>query len=287
MHNLIFKERESRQQRAIIDHQLPELHLYPGNQCNRTCSFCTVLASPHGSYLPFSPKLLDAVLQVVMLHPQGTVKFYGGEPTLHHDHVISAIAYLRSHGFDGAIVIYSNGILAQQLLNILEADPSHNTTASLNYSITTGDGATPIPTHALQILEDYEKNYPNSITIGHPDIVDAGRGIDPFTGSPSRPKTTHICPRCYPVLKSDGSFHACPFAVENSAPHFHLGDLNTTPSQIVENFQTFLHWLDVIHQPFALSHNLNACSVCHNHLHQLSTPRLLKQKMENQQPQSN
>ena len=32
------------------------------------------------------------------------------------------------------------------------------------------------------------------------------------------------CVLCFPVLKSTGEFHACPFAVESDAPHYRLGD---------------------------------------------------------------
>lgn len=272
MNIMIFKERPSRDRGVVVQHRLMELHLYPGNLCNRSCNFCTVLGSPMGLYSQYQIEHLDVVLQMVMLHHLGTVKFYGGEPTLYADNVSWAIAYLREHGFDGSIVIYSNGILAERLLNILEADPLHKTTASLNYSITTGDGALPIPATALHILEDYERTHPNTIAIGHPDIVDAGHGVDPFTGTSSRPKNSHKCPRCYPVLKTDGTFHACPFAVENNAPHFHLGNLSTPTITIAENFQTFLQWLDTVHEPFALEHDIPACTLCRDHLHTLPTP---------------
>ncbi|MGI8936480.1 MAG: hypothetical protein ACR2FS_20655, partial [Phormidesmis sp.] len=203
---------------------------------------------------------------------QGALKFYGGEPTLNHKNVIWSIAYLRDHDFTAAIVIYSNGIRAEQLLEILDADPLHQTTASLNYSIATGDGAPQMPLKSLRLLEDYEQVNEGAIAIGHPDIVDSGRGVDPFTGEETRPKVNSQCPHCYPVLKSDGQFHACPFAIENDAPHFQLGDLHSSPAEIAQNFTTFFEWLDTVHQPYAEAHNLPACTVCWKHLDQLPTP---------------
>ena len=269
---MAFKERTSRDRGVIEQNRIMELHLYPGNQCNRDCDFCTVFGSPNGWYTDYTTEHLDAVLRTVMLHDLGTVKFYGGEPTLNVDNVVWAIAYLREQGFQGAIVIYSNGIQAQRLLRILTSDPLNQTTASLNYSIATGDGAPQMPKQSLALLEDYERTHPGAIAIGHPDIVDSGRGTDPFSGEETRPQDSHKCPHCYPVLLSSGKFHACPFAVENQAPHFQLGDVNTDPKVIAENFQAFFDWLDTVHEPYAIEHDLPACTVCWKHLDQLPTP---------------
>ena len=269
---MTFKERQSRDKGVIVDHRLMELHLYPGNQCNRECDFCTVFGTPKGGYAEYTSDHLDAALRSVMLHEQGAIKFYGGEPTLHHANVIWAIAYLRDHGFQGAIVIYSNGIQAERLLAILESDPLGKTTASLNYSIATGDGAPQMPLPSLRKLEAYEEAHAGAIAIGHPDIVDSGRGVDPFSGEETRPINTHRCPHCYPVLKTDGSFHACPFAVENKAPHFQLGNVHDTPETITQHFQSFLDWLDTVHEPYAVKHDLPACTVCWKHLSELHPP---------------
>ena len=269
---MTFKERQSRDRGTIENNRLMELHLYPGNRCNRDCDFCTVFGSPQGEYSEYTSEHLDAALRTVMLHEGGALKFYGGEPTLNHQNVIWAIAYLRQHAFTGAIVIYSNGIRAEQLLAILDADPLRRTTASLNYSIATGDGAPQMPLKSLQQLEAYEQAHEGAIAIGHPDIVDSGRGVDPFTGEETRPKVNSQCPHCYPVLKSDGQYHACPFAIENDAPHFQLGDLQSSPAEISGNFKTFFKWLDTVHQPYAEAHNLPACTVCWNHLEHLPTP---------------
>jgi len=270
--SMIFQERPSRAKGVIEGDRLLELHLYPGNQCNRECSFCTVFGSPKGWYVEYTSELLEAALQTVVNHEQGTLKFYGGEPTLHHETIIQAIAYVRERGFQGAIVIYSNGIQAERLLHILKADPLGRTTASLNYSITTGDGAPPMPAQALTQLEAYEQDHPGAIAIGHAAVVDSGRGVDPFVGEESRPQSGPRCPHCYPVLTTTGTFHACPFAVENPSPHFQLGDQHTPPHVIAENFQHFFHWLDTVHEPYAIAHQLPACTVCWQHLEQLPVP---------------
>jgi MoaA/NifB/PqqE/SkfB family radical SAM enzyme len=269
---MIFKERTSRDRGVIEQSRIMELHLYPGNQCNRDCDFCTVFGSPKGWYTDYTTEHLDAALRTVMLHDLGSVKFFGGEPTLNADNVVWAIAYLREQGFRGAIVIYSNGIQAEVLLRILTSDPLNQTTASLNYSIATGDGAPQMPKKSLQLLEDYERKHPGAIAIGHPDIVDSGRGVDPFSGEDTRPKESHKCPHCYPVLRSDGTFHACPFAVENPAPHFQLGDVDSEPEAIADNFRAFFEWLDTVHEPYAIEQDVPACSVCWKHLDQLPTP---------------
>lgn len=267
-----FKERPSRDKGVIEADRLLELHLYPGNVCNRACDFCTVFGSPQGDGLDYSPELLDYALQTVVTQAEGTLKFYGGEPTLKTENVIWAIDYLRQQGFEGAIVIYSNGIQAEKLLQILAADPLHNTTASLNYSIATGDGAPQMPLKSLNLLAAHEQAHPNRIAIGHPAIVDSGRGVDPFTGAETRPQESHACPRCYPVLTAKGQFHACPFAIENQSPHFQLGDIQSDPVAISQNFRAFFDWLDAVHQPYAVAHNLPACTVCWQHLDELPLP---------------
>lgn len=269
---MAFKERTSRDKGVVEHNRLMELHLYPGNQCNRECDFCTVFGAPNGWLIDYTPEHLDATLRYVMLHEQGSVKFYGGEPTLNHENVMWAIAYLREHGFQGSIVVYSNGIQAERLLAILQSDPLSQTTASLNYSIATGDGAPQMPQSSLRKLEAYEQDHAGAIAIGHPDIVDSGRGVDPFTGEETRPKNNHQCPHCYPVLKTDGTVHACPFAVENPSPHFQLGRTIDASDQIAQNFEAFFHWLDTVHEPYAIAHDLPACTVCWNHLQDLPTP---------------
>ncbi|MDX2271500.1 MAG: radical SAM protein [Cyanobacteriota bacterium] len=269
----VFQERQTRPEKGLTqDGKLIEWHLYPGNRCNRACSFCTVLGSPTGWYHPYTPELLDQALAVVAQTPEAALKFYGGEPTLDHENVIWAIGYLRAQHFQGAIVIYSNGIHAQELLAILQADPLGRTTASLNYSITTGDGAPPMPAASLRLLETIELANPRRIAIGHPDIVDAGKGVEGFEGNPERARDTSRCPHCYPVLTTQGIFHACPFAIEQSDPHFYLGKTGDPIPQITNNFRQFFIWLDTVHEPFARQTQLPACTVCQHHLGNLPLP---------------
>jgi hypothetical protein len=275
---MTFQERPSRPKGVIEADRLMELHFYPGNRCNRACDFCTVFGTPQGWYADYTVEHLEAALRTVMLTTQGTLKFYGGEPTLNPENVKWAIAYLREHGFSGAIVIYSNGIHAERLLTILESDPLQKTTASLNYSIATGDGAPQMPLTSLQRLEAHEVAHPGAIAIGHPAIVDSGRGVEPFTGDETRSQPDHRCPHCYPVLKTDGTFHACPFAVEKAAPHFQLGTTADSPEHVTQNFQAFLTWLDTVHEPYAIAHQLSACTVCWQHLSVLPLPGFLAQR---------
>jgi hypothetical protein len=272
---MAFQQRISRERGIIEEGKLIELHLYPGNLCNRDCSFCTVLGNPRGWYEKYTQEHLETALKTVCTHEGATIKFYGGEPTLDFESVVWAIHYLRENDFLGSFVIYSNGIQASRLIQIMESDPLNRTTASLNYSITTGNGASRMPKRALQMLEDYEAKHPGTIAIGHPAILDMGGGIKSFKGDKSRPKASSQCPHCYPVLTTKGQFHACPFAVEIEAPHFRLGTLDSMPEQVSQNFKLFLDWLDKVHEPFAIAHNLPACTVCQEHLQDLPTPQFL------------
>src|SRR5262249_14667923 len=126
------------------DRVLRELHLYEGNFCNRACAWCTIDGSPAGWYQPYAPAVLDQALAT--LAPDGNLKFYGGEPTLHAREIEEAIAYVRARGFRGLITIFSNGVKAGRLIDLLESDP--RTEAVLNYSIYHGRDAEPLPAHA-------------------------------------------------------------------------------------------------------------------------------------------
>ncbi|WP_017327612.1 radical SAM protein [Synechococcus sp. PCC 7336] len=270
---MAFTRRVSRDEKGVVENnRILELHLYPGNFCNRDCSFCTVFGSPKGWYAEYTQAHLDAALKSVVTQADGALKFYGGEPTLNHENAIWAIRYVRARGFEGTIAIFSNGILADRLIEVLESDPLAYITAALNYSIATGDGAPQMPQESLARLSAYEAEHPGKITIAHADIVDSGWGIEPFTGDRTRPKQETVCPHCYPVLTSKGEFHACPFAIESRAPHYQLGNLESDPAVVAANYQTFLHWLDTVHQPFAEDHNLAACTVCMQHLKELPVP---------------
>ncbi len=155
------------------DTDLRELHLYEGNFCNRTCAWCTINGSPQGWYERYSPAVLDQALAT--LAPDGNLKFYGGEPTLHAEEIERAIRYVRERGFRGLVTIFSNGVKAERLIDILESDARSE--AVLNYSIYHGRdrlgrrpalrprprGRLPRPRHRLRALlpgADHEGPFP-------------------------------------------------------------------------------------------------------------------------------
>lgn len=80
-----------------------------------------------------------------------TIKFYGGEPTIDAVNLIWVLNYLREKGFRGWFTVFSNGVLASRVIEILEADAQ--TDVVLNYSILHGEDAEPIPPKSLQKLK--------------------------------------------------------------------------------------------------------------------------------------
>lgn len=238
---------------------LPELHLYFGSFCNRSCDFCVVFGSPKGWVAQVDEALLEGLLE--QLHPRAQLKIYGGEPTLLTDNLLWTFGYLRERGFAGRLVIFSNGIQAHKLIQLLEADK--NSCVVLNYSILTGTNAEPIPPASLERLSAYEQQHPGRIFAGHADLVEIGRAVDwDEEVLTERSDFEHTCPRCYPAATTRGQYHACPFAVENQAPYYHLGDLQTPPEEVRGNFQTFLHWVDEVVLPAARRQRRHPCAVC-------------------------
>jgi hypothetical protein len=195
-----------------------ELHLYNGSRCNRACEFCTVAGSPSGWYEPFTPPVLDLALQLVA--PDGNLKIYGGEPTLDPANIRESMAYLRAGGFTGWFTLFTNGVLAERLIALLEADDRCE--AVLNYSILFGDGAPPLPRRAQRALEEYARGRPGVLFASHPDLVPVGPGAT-FASHEPRPSFQGTCPRCPPVLTSRGLLHACPFAVELEHEQYRIG----------------------------------------------------------------
>ena len=126
------------------DAELRELYLYDGNFCNRACSWCTVFGSPEGWHQAYSERVLDSAAAAVA--PDGNIKFYGGEPTLHVEGLIEAMRHVRGRGFRGLFTIFSNGVRARALIRVLDSDP--RTEAVLNYSIYLGRDAEPLPERA-------------------------------------------------------------------------------------------------------------------------------------------
>ncbi len=241
------------------DGKLPEIHLYDGSQCNRACEFCIVSGHPQGWYQPFNSETLDKALALVS--PQGKIKFYGGEPTLHPENILTAVNYLQSQGFCGQFRLYTNGILADNLIYLLESIPEMD--AVLNYSILHGRGAAPIPQVALHKLLSFPAG---RIFAGHPDLVDAGIAKSPGMAAP---EFAGKCPHCYPVVRSDGMIHGCPFAVEITTPlHFDLG----TDDRALANFQNLIAWQTEIVETEAVRRQIHPCQVCKNHLKELPVP---------------
>jgi hypothetical protein len=250
------------------DPRLRELHLYEGNRCNRTCSWCTVHGSPEGSYAPYPRAVLDQALRT--LAPDGNLRFYGGEPTLHTEELLEAIRYVRAQGFRGLVTVFSNGVLAERLIRVLESD--ERSEAVLNYSILSGRDADPLPPRALARLEEWARAHPNRLFKGYKVLYHAGAGAgacyDRDREAPYHGLGTG-CVRCFPVLTSTGRFHACPFAAEIDAPHFDLGRVGADPDAVRANYTTFLRWVDEVLDPAARGRGISSCEMCHRHLGEL------------------
>ena len=225
-----------------------ELHLYTGSRCNRACKFCCVCGDVDGSYAPWREETLATALQLVA--PGGSLKFYGGEPTLDAANQAWALRHLRERGFRGAFTVFSNGIKADALLAILDADAE--AVAVLNYAIATGRGEKPIPPSAVRTLTEWAAAHPRRVFLSHDFIVPVGRQKDTDDSAPTK------CFRCYPTLTSTGRLHACPFAVEEAHPRYDLGGVETAR----EKFAAFHNWIAREIEPVAAAQNRNACAVC-------------------------
>ena len=242
------------------DRILKEIHLYHGSLCNRTCRFCNVYGGPAGWFEEIRAPVLDALLRVVS--PDGNVKIYGGEPTLHTENILWAFGYLRARGFRGPFTVFSNGIRADDLVRLLGSDESVE--AVLNYSILTGEGADPVPEASLETLIRYAEKYPGRLFSGHSDIGPVGRAASPRTRAawPDRPEFEGECPRCYPVLTTRGRYRACPFAVETDAVRYRLGDLRTDAEELRSGYARFLTWVDRTVMPAARDRGVHPCTLC-------------------------
>jgi len=253
------------------DAELRELHLYEGNFCNRTCTWCTIDGSPQGWYQPYAAAVLDQALRSVAR--DGNIKFYGGEPTLHAEAIIAAMRSLRAGGFRGLFTIFSNGVKADKLLAILDSDPRSE--AVLNYSIYHGRDAEPLPAHAQAELETWAGAHPNRMFQGYKVLFHAGAGAG-HDFDRDREADFHGlgrgCVRCFPVLTSKGRFHACPFAAEVEAPHYALGQVGIEPQAVLENYRTFRRWVDEVLDPAARERGVSSCEICHRHLAELPPP---------------
>jgi MoaA/NifB/PqqE/SkfB family radical SAM enzyme len=250
------------------DAELRELHLYEGNFCNRTCSWCTIHGSPDGWYQPYTPAVLDRALGT--LAADGNLKFYGGEPTLHTPEIVDAIRYCRERGFAGLVTIFSNGVQADKLITILDSDP--RTEAVLNYSIFHGRDAEPLPSVAKARLEAWAAAHRGRLFKGYKVLFHAGGGAAEAFARDREAEyhgMSNGCVRCFPVLTTRGRFHACPFAAEIDAPHFDLGGAGNDPSVVHENYRRFLRWVDETLDPAARERGVSSCEMCHRHLREL------------------
>ncbi len=250
------------------DRELRELHLYEGNFCNRTCSWCTINGSPDGGYQAYSLAVLDQALAT--LAADGNLRFYGGEPTLHTEEIKHAISYVRTRGFRGLITVFSNGVRAEKLIEILDSD--RHSEAVLNYSIYHGRDAEPLPAHAKRRLEDWARANPGRLFQGYKVLFHAGAGTAQ-TFAPDREGDYNglgrDCLRCFPVLTTRGQLHACPFAVEIDAPHYALGRVGDAPATVFRNYRRFRRWTEEVLDPAARARGISSCEMCHQHLHEL------------------
>ena len=203
--------------------------------------------------------LLDSLLELI--HPQAQIKIYGGEPTLLSDNLRWACRYLREGGFAGRFVLFSNGVQADRLIQLLEED--ENACCALNYSILTGTDAEPLPAASLQRLSAYDRDKPGRIFAGHAALVEVGRAVDwESERAEARDDFSSSCPRCHPVVTTRGQHHVCPFAVENPAAHYQLGDLETPSAEVRLNFRAFLEWIETVLEPEAARQRRHPCAVC-------------------------
>lgn len=266
--------------------RLSDVHLYNGSRCNRRCAFCIVDGRPEGWAAPLTQAALDAVRQLVP--DDGTIKFYGGEPTLDIANVIWAMAYLRRAGFTGWFTVFTNGVQADRVIAALEADPRSD--AVLNYSILHGIDAEPLPAPALAKLRSWAAAHPGRIYSSHASVLPFGPGarfadevgathlearitatlakkidagyVAPAVAAAAAARNYRICPRCRPVVTSDGRHHACPFAIESRSPHFHLGTVDDPGAVVLERYQQFLDWIGDVLEPEAERLQEHPCRVC-------------------------
>ncbi len=258
------------------DGELRELHLYEGSFCNRDCSWCTIGGSPKGWYEPYARETLEQAFRSVAR--DGNLKFYGGEPTLHAPVIVDAMQFLRGLGFTGLFTVFSNGIKAARLLEILESDAKSE--AVLNYSIYHGRDAEPLPPLAKEKLEEWSRANPGRLFQGYKVLFHAGAGAEQVYDRDREADFHGLgsgCVRCFPVLTSKGRFHACPFAAEIDSPHFDLGRVGDEPAEVLRKYRSFREWIDTDLDPLARRRGVSSCAMCHAHLDELPLPSFAQQ----------
>jgi hypothetical protein len=266
--------------------QLSDVHVYHGSKCNRSCSFCIVEGRPGGWYQPMTEAVLDAAH--ALAPPDGTIKFYGGEPTIDIDNLLWAMRYLRRRGFAGWLTVFSNGVLAERVIAALDADD--RTDVVLNFSILHGIDAEPLPPAALAKLKAYAADHPHRIYSSHAGVFPFGPGarftdtvgeahinlrmadsvakkvavglVTPDAAVAAAERGYRTCPKCRPAVATDGRHLACPFAVESSMPHFNLGTVADPASVVLDRYQQFLDWISDVLEPAAERLHEHPCRVC-------------------------
>ena len=252
------------------DARFPEVMLYLGNACNRECSFCCVDGSPAGLSRPFTPAVVRSLLE--RIRPDARIKLYGGEPTLHHRHLIRVVRSLRSGGYIGRLTVFSNGVQARRLIEMLESDPPAEghpgSDAYLNHAIWNGRGAPPIPAGRRRILLEWAVANPGRLFLGHDDILPVGAAERPVARAgplADAPDFGGHCARCFPTLRSDGTVHACAFAAEVRSVVYDLGRIEDGAREITDRRARFLRFIDEVVEPEAARLGEPACRVCLSH----------------------
>ena len=139
--------------------------------------------------------------------------------------------YVRERGFRGLITIFSNGVQAERLIALLDADPRSE--AVLNYSIYHGRDAEPLPRAregAARGLGRRQSRAGSSRATRCSSTPAAGPTRR--STATARPTSTASAPAACaasPCSPREGRFHACPFAAEIDSPHYDLGGVGTAP----------------------------------------------------------
>ncbi len=106
---------------------LTGLHLLVTYRCNYSCDHCFVWSSPRASSKSLSLNEIDDILrQGVQLGTVRTIYFEGGEPFLHRDTLLQAVAHASELGFQAGIVTngywaYSRDAACETLIPFVEA----------------------------------------------------------------------------------------------------------------------------------------------------------------------
>ena len=194
---------------------------------------------------------------------------------------------LRKHntghkGFTGKYTLFSNGIKADALLEILDSDS--NTDCALNYSIWTGRGTTPIPIPAKEKIQQYAESHPNRFFLAHQDIIGSGRAMDWDLDTLDVPTFGDTCPLCHPVITTKGEVLACPFNVEKDSTYHKLGKTSSSPDEIIQNYKEFRNWVENVLHPASQTTGKRPCYFCNHQPEILSPPNYVKNGQDTNKP---